>query len=189
MDKIESERLSNILLSEVKHEHGLLVSKISEIMAKSAGFNEKDIHIVKESSRLHDIGKNYVPKSILNKPWFLTEAEFEIIKTHTKYGFNFLIQQAKIYIIAAIIALQHHEKTLGQGYAGVMNVHAYAKLVAVADVFDALMSKRAYKESWSEDEAVGYIQTNADKEFDAYYVDVFTRSLDDILKIYSGSDS
>jgi putative two-component system response regulator len=178
---------SDILQSEIKHAHGALVSQISEIIAKHADYDDEDVFIVTEAAKLHDIGKNYVPTEILNKPGALTKEEFDIIKTHTQSGFDFLVQQAKIYMTAAIIALQHHEKVRGTGYAGTLNIHTYAKLVAVADVFDALMSKRAYKQSWSADEAVGYIQSNAHIEFDAHYVDVFTKSLDEILDLYGSS--
>jgi HD-GYP domain-containing protein (c-di-GMP phosphodiesterase class II) len=185
---IAAEGKEDIIRAEIKHAHGALVSQISEILAKNAEYNESDVYVVTEAAKLHDIGKYYIPPEILNKPGALTTEEFEIIKTHTQSGFDFLVRQAKIYLTAAIVALQHHEKILGNGYAGTTNIHTYARLVAIADVFDALMSKRAYKSSWSVDDAVGYIQSNAHKEFDAHYVDIFTRSLDDVLGLYHADD-
>jgi HD-GYP domain-containing protein (c-di-GMP phosphodiesterase class II) len=176
--------MENMINEEKTYAHSSLVSQISAVIAKNAHHNAEDIHIITEAAHLHDLGKNYIPKEILGKPGRLTEEEFEIVKAHTQAGFEYLIRQAKIFLTAAIVALQHHEKPIGNGYAGVTNIHTYAKLVAIADVFDALMSKRPYKEKWTPEETVNYMKENTHKEFDAYYMDVFVSSLDEVLSLY-----
>lgn len=176
--------IMQIVQTEKKFQHSRMVSEISHILATNTGFSESDIQIVTEAARLHDIGKNDVPESILKKPAKLTDQEFMAIQTHTQAGFTQLIHQVKILLAAAIMALQHHEKPSGNGYAGITHIHTYAKLVAVADVFDALISKRPYKQGWPPDEIISYMRTNEHKEFDSDYVKVLLQSMDEILTLY-----
>ena len=176
---------SSLRCPERELEHEVLVSEISRLLAEQSGYSESDVEYIAQAAKLHDTGKKFIPDNILEKPDKLTDEEYDIVKTHSVYGFIHLIQQARMYMIAAIIALQHHERPEGNGYAGVKNIHAYAKLVAVADVFDALVSPtRPYKEGWSLQEAIDYMASNQHKEFDAIYIDAFIKSLDEILKLY-----
>ena len=162
----------------------MLVSEISRLLAEQSGYSKSDVEYIAQAAKFHDIGKKFIPDNILEKPDKLTDEEFDIVKTHSVYGFVHLVQQAKMYMIAAIIALQHHERPEGNGYAGVKNIHAYAKLVAVADVFDALLSVRPYKEGWPPQEAIDYMVSNQYKEFDATCIEAFVNSLDEIIKLY-----
>ena len=86
--------------------------------------------------------------------------------------------------LGAVFALQHHEKPMGNGYAAVTHIHSYARLIAIADVFDALFSARSYKDKWSLGDVIDYMRSNVHKEFDAVYLDAFLRALDEILELY-----
>jgi HD-GYP domain-containing protein (c-di-GMP phosphodiesterase class II) len=129
---------------------------------------------------LHDIGKIDVPDSILEKPGALTEVEFEIVKKHTNYGYDRLLT-------AANISRQHHEKWDGSGYIGLKadEIHPWARIVCVADVVDALMSKRAYKEAWSPEETFEYMQKQSGRMFDPLIIKALLRLKEDIEKLYA----
>lgn len=174
----------DLIRQEIKYEHNEIVAKISGLLAKKANYSLEEAKMIESAALLHDIGKQYVPFEILSKPAALTEQEFNIIKTHADKGYEYLIQTIRSLLIAAIISLQHHERPDGNGYSKIINIHPYAKLVAVADVFDALISKRCYKESWSAKDACDYIKENAHKQFEADYVTLLLDSLDEILMLY-----
>ena len=181
--------MEKLNIEDQTHFHSNTVSQISGILADHAGLELETQSIITSAALYHDIGKSCVPESILNKPAKLTSSEFKIVKTHSYMGYQFLLRKARVMLAAAIVALQHHEKPDGSGYAGTSNIHPYAKVVAVADVFDALLSKRPYKKGWSPDEIVGYMQEKKDKEFDATYISALIDSLDDILSLYGDSKS
>ena len=172
------------LYQERKHAHSQAVGKIAELIAKSSGHINSEAELIKEAARLHDIGKTYIPKEILEKPGKLTTEEFAIVKQHTIYGAEYLLWQAQLLLAAAIMALQHHEHVDGNGYKGITSIHSYAKLVAVADVFDALLSARSYKDGWPPDEIIDYMKENEDKQFEPVYVEALLQNLDDVLAVY-----
>jgi len=144
------------------------------------------------SSPLHDIGKIGIPDSILLKPGRLTPAEFEVMKTHTMIGGNILndavlkLKGGGFLTMATLIAQFHHEHWNGMGYpAGLIGgeIPLAARIVTVADVFDALTSVRPYKEAWSPDRAKQLIDDAAGTQFDPEVVAAFDRCYEDLLDI------
>ena len=139
------------------------------------------------AATLHDIGKICVPESILAKTEQLTEEEFCEIRKHNIYGYQLLYSQEDPFLkMAALVAKEHHEHIDGSGYIGLTDteISVPAKIVAVADVFDALVSQRSYKNPWSFDKAFGYICEHRSDYFDKDVVDAFIRAKDKIFAIY-----
>ena len=127
--------------------------KYPPIIALKPGINEQEAEMLKLASPMHDIGKVGIPDNILNKPGKLTPEEFEIMKTHAQLGYEMLKHSSKpILQAAAIVSKEHHEKYNGNGYPKGLKgeeIHIFARITAVADVFDALGSDRIYKKAWS----------------------------------------
>jgi cyclic di-GMP phosphodiesterase len=145
------------------------------------------------SSPLHDIGKVGIPDSILLKPGRFTDEEFEIMKRHTVLGGNILheaVMQSQgggFLTMAAIIAQYHHERWDGSGYSARLAGHEIplpARIVAVADVFDALTSERPYKEAWSTDQTREMIISQSGSHFDPAIVEAFERTYDQFLHVF-----
>ena len=177
-------KISESLSRERKHAHSQAVGQISYIIAHSYGYLNMEATLIQQAAQLHDIGKSYISKEILNKPGKLTDEEFALVKRHAVYGASHLLKQAQLLLTAAVIALQHHEQVSGGGYEGLTNIHAYAKLVAVADVFDALISPRAYKHGWPPYEVEDYMKDNKDSRFEPELVDALLKCFDEVLQIY-----
>ena len=137
---------------------------------------------------MHDIGKIMIPNEILEKPTGLTQEEFEIMKKHVDYGRELLSNQAdEIMHLAQIIASEHHERWDGEGYTrGLMEnqIDISAQIVAVADAFDALTSKRTYKDAWPAENARNEILAESGKHFSPTVVNAFNARFDDILFIH-----
>ncbi|MGC8769994.1 MAG: HD-GYP domain-containing protein [Brevinematia bacterium] len=167
--------------------HILRVSQFSKILAELIGLSEKDIRLITLSSPMHDIGKPGIPDNILNKPAKLTTEEFEIIKNHTKIGYEMLNKSKKdLFASAAIIALQHHEKYDGTGYPNKLKgneIHIYGRIVCIADVFDSLSSDRVYKKAWEMDKVLEFMTNERGKHFDPEMVDLFIKNIDTFLRI------
>lgn len=146
--------------------HCVRVSQISSDIAK---YLECDNYkYIESATYLHDIGKSEIPSYILNKPGKLTEEEFEIMKKHCEIGAHMLaIPEFKN------VALYHHEKWNGTGYFGLagVNIPIEARIVAVADVYDALVSSRPYKLGWTKQSAIAFIQNGSGTLFDPMIVD------------------
>lgn len=164
-------------VSDETGKHVRRVAEISRLLAsKSPIFNKEDENLIYLTAPMHDIGKLFIPPEILHKPGKLTEEEFEIIKTHTTKAHKILkISNRKFLNAADIIALQHHEKYNGTGYPYGLKgeeIHPYGRVVAIADVLDALTHKRVYKPSWSLDEAFNYIKERRGTQFDPNLVDI-----------------
>jgi HD-GYP domain-containing protein (c-di-GMP phosphodiesterase class II) len=123
----------------------------------------------------------------LQKPSKLTAYECKVIQSHVLKGTDHFLRTIRTMLAACIVSLQHHERVDGEGYAQVRNIHTYAKIVAVADVFDALLAKRPYKPAWPPEQAVSYMRDNAQKQFEAAYVAALLESLDEILCLYDGN--
>jgi putative two-component system response regulator len=136
---------------------------------------------------MHDVGKIGVPDNILMKPGKLTDEEFEVIKTHSIIGANILAHsKAEVLKLAEQIALSHHEKWNGRGYPQGLsddNIPLAARIVGLADVFDALTSKRPYKDPYTVEVALDIIEEERGEQFDPDIVDVFLKNIDEILKI------
>jgi len=182
--------------------HFLRVSEMAAVMAKGLGWDDERVLNLQLASPVHDIGKIGIPDSILLKPGKLDEEEWHIMKEHCLFGKNILgtgnflkqekgdensldIEEASFYLMetAANIALSHHEHWDGRGYPMGLkgtDIPIEARITAVADVFDALRSKRPYKEPWSVERTLEYIRDRAGKQFDPEVVDVFFDRLEDI---------
>ena len=136
---------------------------------------------------MHDIGKIGIQDDILLKPGKLTTEEFEIMKNHTMIGYEILKDSpSKFLQMGAIIALSHHEKFDGTGYPYGKKgeeIPIEARIVAVADVYDALVSERPYKNAWSMQAAIEYMENHSGKHFDPECFAAFKSQLDKITKI------
>jgi len=172
-------------------ETGQHIKRVAESCRLLAHYTEnltvEDEIILFHASPMHDIGKIAIPKDILHKPGKLTESEFEVMKTHAEKGKDFLKQShRKLFKSAGIIAHEHHEKWDGTGYPrglkGVQ-IHIYGRIVALADVFDALTHKRKYKNSWTVEDSVNYIEEHSGSHFDPALVDIFIEHLDEFVAI------
>lgn len=167
--------------------HIFRIGNYCKIIALNYGFNEDDANLLFEVSSMHDVGKIGIPDSILQKPGKLDYNEFEIVKTHCDIGTKIIGEHDSVLLkIARVIAKQHHEKWDGTGYPDKLKgteVNIFARIVAVADVFDALTSKRPYKEPWKLDDAIELIKSEAGKHFDPDVVEAFRKGLEDIVKI------
>jgi putative nucleotidyltransferase with HDIG domain len=133
---------------EYVYRHSIGVALLSKLIGKARGLNESQLQELTTAGFLHDIGKAKIPGAILNKPGRLSDEEYELVKEHTVYGYEIIKQSPGIPELYAYVALQHHEREDGSGYPfGLMgcDIDVYSKIVAVADVFHAMVSKRVYK--------------------------------------------
>ncbi len=170
---------------------GLHVKRVSEytrILANALDYSSEEVDIIRIASMMHDIGKINIPASILEKPARLTKEEFEVIKTHVTEGAK-LLQNAPGTIMktACLIALEHHEKWDGTGYLGKKGteIALESRIVALADVFDALVSKRPYKEAFSLQKAYDIITEESGTHFDPEVVDVFHKHFNEFKEVYA----
>ena len=167
--------------------HVKRVAEYSKLLALLAGISKKNTKILYMASPMHDIGKVAIPDDILKKPGKLTAEEFEIIKSHSKIGFQ-ILQGSKQPILkaAAIIAYTHHEKWDGSGYPrGISGkeIHIFGRITAIADVFDALGSNRVYKKAWDLEKILNLFKEEKGKHFDPKLVELFLNNLDKFLLI------
>ncbi len=157
--------------------HIARVARYSRLIARMIGENEMSQDAVFHASALHDIGKIGIPDSVLLKPGKLTEGEFELMKTHSMIGHNILRNSQSSYLLTgAMISLTHHEKYDGTGYPMKLcgrEIPLYGRIVCIADVFDALTTRRPYKEPWPLPKAFELLASERGKHFDPYLVDAF----------------
>ncbi len=172
--------------SKFTGEHIRRVAEYMKVLGRASGFSEEYVEKLATASMMHDIGKLMIPEEILDKPSKLTDEEFQIMKNHVLYGEALLHNTTgDIMNMARTIALQHHEKWDGSGYLGMQGTKiAYiSRLMALADVFDALMSKRYYKDGWDIDEAYKEIVSCSGKHFDPDVVQLFIENFDEFKRI------
>ncbi len=169
-------------------DHIIRMSSVSAMLAKALGFIDEECDLILNASPMHDVGKLGIPDKILLKPGKLDKDEWEVMKTHTTIGAELLSgDSSELLNTASTIALMHHEKWDGSGYPQGLSensIHPFARIVAIADVFDALTSVRPYKKAWPIQEAREYIDQNSGKHFDPEIVKVFCNNFDQIIKIY-----
>lgn len=137
---------------------------------------ESDIWLLAEAAWLHDIGKWAVAPKILDKPAGLEEEEVEEVQRHVEYGYYMLMRMDNISPVVREAVYEHHENMDGTGYPRGLageEISLYARIIHIADVYDALISKRCYKDAMSSAEAVEYLQSEADKMFDSTILQVF----------------
>jgi len=168
------------------------ISEYTTIIAQSMGLLEKEVENIRYASPLHDIGKVGIADAILLKPGKLTAAEYEEMKKHTVYGGKILCNaESSLLQIACKVASCHHEKFDGTGYPARLSgrqIPIYARIVSVADVYDALCMPRIYKPKWDPEKAHAYILEESGKSFDPEVVEAFDKAYQSILKIYSLHD-
>lgn len=167
--------------------HIIRMSKYSVTIAKQIGFDFNQCELLRHAAPMHDIGKIGIPDSILLKPGKLEAGEMDEMKTHTLIGAKILEgHPSELLKTARDIALSHHERWDGKGYPNQLpgeKIPVMGRIVSVADIFDALTSKRPYKPPWSIDEAMDYIKKNSGKIFDPALVKAFFEIVPKILSI------
>lgn len=167
---------------EYTFKHSVDVATMAMIIARKSGMSDKDVYQVGVSGLLHDVGKSQIPNEILNKAGKLTEDEFTVMKNHSLFGYNILKEKSEIpnEIVAGV--LQHHEKINGKGYPLKLSgsqISPYAKVLSVADIYDALVTERPYKKGFSAHDALEMIMAMTDE------LDVdFMRSFIDTVILY-----
>ena len=171
-------------------ESGLHVKRVAlycELLARLLGMSEEKTELLKRASPLHDIGKIGIPDAVLHKPGKLDAAEWEIMKTHARIGYDMLQgSDIELFQVASQIALNHHEKWDGSGYPAGLTGEAIplvGRITALVDVFDALGSDRCYKRAWPLERILALIQEERGRHFDPSLVDLMLAHLDDFLEI------
>ncbi len=186
-----------VLAAEYKDEdtgdHIMRMSRYSALIAEKLGLSANEVQNILYAASMHDVGKIGIPDSILMKPGKLTDEEFGTMKTHSVIGANILAySKAEILKLAEQIAISHHEKWNGKGYPqglGGDNIPLAVRIVGLADVFDALTSKRPYKDPFPVEVAIDIIKKERGEHFDPDVVDVFLENIDEIVKIKEEVDS
>ena len=180
-----------VLAAEYKDEdtgdHIVRMSRYSALIAEELGLPDKEAQDIFYAAPMHDVGKIGIPDNILMKPGKLTDEEFDRMKTHTSIGAKILADsRADILQLAQQIAISHHEKWNGRGYpqshAG-EKIPLAGRIVGLADVFDALTSKRPYKVPYPVEVAVNIIQKERGEHFDPDVADAFLGNIDEFVKI------
>ena len=170
--------------SEQTGKHVRRVAEYSKIIAEEMGLDDERVSKIRLASTMHDIGKLMIPSEILEKPARLTDDEFAEIKKHPGYGGKLLNNvEGDVMELAKTIALDHHERVDGRGYPEGKSgnyISTEGRIVAVADVYDALTSKRSYKEPWDHQKAYEEILKGSGTQFDADVVEAFKKRYDDI---------
>jgi two-component system, response regulator RpfG len=168
--------------------HVIRMAKYSREIAKQLGLNEEECNDLQHAAQMHDIGKIGIPDRVLLKEGKFNSEEWEIMKTHTTIGYEILSDSHSKYIqMGAIIALNHHERFDGTGYPNQLSgkdIPLIARIVSVADVFDALLSARPYKKAWPLQDAIDFLTNNAGTQFDPQCVEAFCSCLDKIIAIH-----
>ena len=181
--------LGNVAESHSKETslHVRRVAEFSYLLAKANSFSEEEANMIKNASSLHDIGKLAIPDSILHKPGSLDADEWEIMKSHSIVGSDMLVKSEwPLFQAAAKICAQHHERYDGTGYPAKLqgeDISIYARIVSIADVFDALSNKRVYKDAWGMDNVLDYMKENRATQFDPNLIDLFLENVDEVLEL------
>lgn len=167
--------------------HVKRVAEYSYLLALGLGLSQEQAELLKMASPMHDIGKVAIPDSILQKPGKLTDEEFERMKEHTVIGYQLLNKSGRRLLRhAANIAHEHHERWDGSGYPRGLKGEAidlFARITAVADVFDALGSARVYKAAWELERILELLRRESGRHFDPAVVDAFIRQLPALLSV------
>lgn len=169
--------------------HILRMTHYSQLIGDRLGLPADELDLLLAAAPMHDVGKVGIPDAILLKPGKLNDAEFAVMKQHALIGWRILQGHSagnRMLQMAAEIALAHHEKFDGSGYPSALKgveIPLVGRIVAVADVFDALTSSRPYKKAWPMDEAAAFIRQNSGRHFDPSCVDAFFAAWDDVLQV------
>ncbi|ADU31669.1 HD-GYP domain-containing protein [Evansella cellulosilytica] len=161
-------------------QHSLNVTIYSLALGNKLGLNDKQLNELGMGAILHDIGKVAIPVEILNKQDKLTDEEFQLIQEHSTIGFDLLRKSQTISLIAAHCAYQHHERLDGSGYPrGIKgkDIHLYAKIIGIADVFDAVTGNRVYRKAKLPHEALDILYAGVNTLYEKEMVEVFSRTV------------
>lgn len=151
---------------EYTFKHSVDVATISMVLAKQQGLSRKDIYEIGVAGLLHDVGKTKIPNEILNKPGRLDDEEFAIMKQHSVYGYHMIKDRPEFNNGICLGVLQHHEKMNGKGYPlgfDANKICPYAKILTVADIYDALVTERPYKSAFTQKDAIEMIMSMTDE--------------------------
>ncbi len=160
--------------------HSLNVAVYTLGLAVRLGYNERQLLEIGIGALLHDVGKMAIPTEILNKPGQLTKEEFEIIKTHPQIGYDMLRTMPNISLLTAHCALQHHERMNGSGYPHGLKgdeIHEYAQIIGIADVFDAVTSHRSYRKPMLPHEGLDLLYAGVGTLYDLNYIKAFNQTV------------
>ena len=167
--------------------HVMRMSHYARIIALQYGFSNAEAENLFNAAPMHDIGKIGIPDSIMLKPGKLTAEEFMVMKSHPEIGAEILgDSDSDLIALAKLVSLTHHEKFDGSGYPKQLkgeDIPIEGRIVALADVFDALTSVRPYKDAWSIESAMAYIDGEKGKHFDPQLVDIFQQQIEQIVAI------
>ncbi|MDZ7751105.1 MAG: response regulator [Gammaproteobacteria bacterium] len=168
--------------------HILRIARYSRLLAEELHLSAAEVDEIELAAPMHDIGKIGIPDAVLLKPGRLTPEERAVMETHAQIGYEILKDSPSVYLRqGAIIALGHHENYDGSGYPGGLEgaeIPVAARIVAVADVFDALVSERPYKRAWPFDEALGFIKQQSGSKFDPAVAEAFLWRQDSVRDIF-----
>lgn len=192
--QVELEATSSIIKNIVLHgsgedsiyRHCVNVTALSSILGRWIGLNDNEINLLVYSGILHDFGKTKIDKKVLDKPSTLTTREFNIIKSHPVIGYNYIKDVPFLNKSVGYAVLTHHEREDGSGYPlGLKGdkIHVFSKIIAIADVFDAVNSNRVYKQSKAPFEALEIIRKESMGKLDYEYCNVF---LSHVANYYMG---
>ena len=186
MDELDSNPELMSILSDVCiydnyiFNHSLNVTLYALAVGMELKIKPAQLEMIGLGSMLHDIGKISVPKEILLKPGKLTEEEYKVIKTHTTEGFEMLRNSYSVPLLVAHCAFQHHERLDGSGYPrGIQSkdIHDFAKVIAVADVFDAVTSNRVYRSAMLPHEGLEMLYAGVERQYDTNVVKAFHKAV------------
>lgn len=186
IDEMISQKGALINLVDIKsmdnytYEHSVNVIILSLTLGIQLNMSRDKLFNLAMGAMMHDIGKVFVPKEILQKNGKLNDQEFAIVKEHPLKGYEYLKDSTDISPTSRIIALQHHEKVDGTGYPGGIKgdrIHEFAKIAAIADVYDALTSDRPYRMAMTPNEAIEYLMGGAGRHFDFRMVNAFVKNI------------
>lgn len=184
MDEILNSKNLMINLVDIKnsdnytYQHSVNVAVLSLVLGTQLSLRRSELLDLCTGALIHDIGKVFIPKEILNKPSTLTTAEFSLIAEHTLKGYNYLKDSSDISSVPRIIVLQHHEKVNGRGYPENREsdkINKLAKITAICDVYDALTSDRPYRRAMLPSDALEYIMAHGGTHFDYDMVKAFSK--------------
>ncbi|MGE5495247.1 MAG: HD-GYP domain-containing protein [Burkholderiales bacterium] len=162
------------------YSHSLNVTVISAVIGTALNMSRSALNELAMGAIIHDVGKMFISKDILNKSGKLTPEEFEVIKKHSELGYKYLCDYFDISENSRIASLQHHEKYDGSGYPNGISgeeIHKYSRIVCLADVYDALMSDRPYRKAMPPSEVIEYIMGGYNTMFDPEVVSALTRKI------------
>ncbi|MCC5912048.1 MAG: HD-GYP domain-containing protein [Clostridiaceae bacterium] len=163
-------------VDDYTYQHSVNVMLNAIVLGMGIGLNRNELYDLATGAAVHDVGKVFVPVDILKKPKLLTPEEFEVIQQHTSRGYNFLKDYSDFPAPVRIVSLQHQEKVDGTGYPMQLkgkDIHIYARITAISDVYDALTSDRHYRRALPGSEALEYIMGSSGRHFDAELVKTF----------------